>query len=150
MMPEDGHTISVISSNICLTLLIKNTGKISWPKGFKVVSLNTSESAYDSKYNNVTIKKDEEIQLDVFIKNPKQVGVYNYIFSLADAEDRTFGTEFEFEFKVKDAPQYGFGYNPIGFNNYSRGWDLQPQYNYCSPKRNYGYRDGKQTTVRKY
>jgi hypothetical protein len=123
-MPKNGHTINEFSSDICLTMTIKNTGEIEWPKGFKVITLNTSEYAYESKYNNILIKPGEEIQMDVFVKNPKVAGDYNYIFTLADAAGNAFGTEFEFEFHVKLSYNYRLP---------------QPAYPIASPKRYYGY-----------
>ena len=38
MMPRSGHIINTISSDICLTVNLKNTGEIEWPKGFKIWS----------------------------------------------------------------------------------------------------------------
>lgn len=105
-MPKNGHTINEFSADICLTVTIKNTGEIDWPKGFKVITLNTSEYAYESKYNNILIKPGEEIQMEVFVKNPNAAGDYNYIFTLADAKGNAFGTEFEFEFHVKSSNNY--------------------------------------------
>lgn len=38
MMPRYGHTIYVNDSDICLTVTMKNTGEIAWPKGFRIWS----------------------------------------------------------------------------------------------------------------
>ena len=45
----------------------------------------------------------EEIQLDIIIKNPQEVGSFSYIFYLIDVNGRRFGDAFEFEFIVKNS-----------------------------------------------
>ena len=154
MMPQPGHTISTTSSDICLTVSIRNTGKINWPKGCKVVSLNTSPDTFKANPFNIKIGPNEEIKLDITVKNPGNSGQYTYIFSLADIKGRPFGIEFEFYFIVKPANSnslfgQGFLNQPVTYNNpwnytnssytpptYTRDWNntnyLQPTPNYNS------------------
>ena len=47
--PQSGYTISTDSSDIWMSFNIKNNGKIAWPKGFKISTLNTDKNAIDSK-----------------------------------------------------------------------------------------------------
>ena len=49
MMPQSGHTISQNSPDICLSITVKNIGKIDWPKGFKIKCLNEEYDTIESQ-----------------------------------------------------------------------------------------------------
>ena len=53
--PQWGYIISTDSWDICLTVNLKNKGKITWPKGFRVKTLNTDQNAIESKSMEITI-----------------------------------------------------------------------------------------------
>jgi hypothetical protein len=99
--PSDNHCISLNSSDICLTVSLKNDGKVNWPKGFTIKSLFSSEGTINVQLNEITIKPNEQILLDIFIKNPKAEGKYFYMFTLIDINGRKFGSEFSYAFAVK-------------------------------------------------
>lgn len=105
---------------------LKNSGKVAWPRGFKIKNLLGTDDSIQSHLNDVVLLENEQIMLDIFIKNPKAVGKYYYMFSLVDFNGRKFGKEFSFKFEVKNNSfiynnQYAAPVNPysvpVRYNN---------------------------------
>ena len=116
MTPGMNHVISIYSSDICVTVCLRNTGTIAWPRGFKVKLMGLKKEAIKTTKNYVVIEPDDEIMLDIFIKNPKEVGSYYYVFTLVDVNGRSFGDQFLYTFEVKKS-SYMFG-GVGGFGGY--------------------------------
>ena len=103
VMPMSGHIISLDSDNIYLTATFKNWGNVAWPDPFQIICLNMHCDAYYSEKCNISKMPNQEIAIEVVIKNPGTIGHFNYIFSLSDNVGNPFGTEFSFDFEVKES-----------------------------------------------
>ena len=95
---------------------LKNDGEVTWPIGFKVKPICTPDDSISVQLNEISIQPSETIMLDIFIRNPKQVGNYYYLFNLMDINGRKFGSEFSFSFNVKNNNAFFGGLGNLGDN----------------------------------
>ena len=112
-MPKSPYTLDYDTKSVCVTCVMKNTGRVEWPSAFmiKLVSCDNAGLLASSKFNELvlyqpvvdkSIKPGNECEIKVMIQNPRIEGTTKFTLQMSMLSGAVFGTSFDYSINIKD------------------------------------------------